>query len=66
MQYIEISEPVFRDLIGCKSKLEDIKVMLNEINPRITKQKFMEQLTLIVYSSRYQDKEGDIREHAQL
>lgn len=55
MKYVEISEPVFRDLIGCKSKLEDIKVLLAENKP-MHKKTLVEQLTLIVYSARYQDK----------
>lgn len=57
MRQITISEPVFRDLIGCKSKIEDIKVLLTDLEPRVTKRKLLERLTLLVYSSRYQDKE---------
>lgn len=58
MRYIQISESVFRDLIGCKSKIEDIKALLTELEPRLSKRKLLERLTLLVYSSRYQDKEA--------
>lgn len=59
-RYITISEPIFRDLIGAKSKIEDIKVMLYDVKPRTTKQQLLEQLTVLAYSSRYQEEEhGD-------
>lgn len=53
-KYITISEPIFRDLIGAKPKIEDIKIILNE-KRRMTKRQLMEQLTVLVYSNRYSD-----------
>ena len=58
-RYITISEPIFRDLIGAKSKIEDIKVMLYDVKPSTTKQQLLEQLTVLAYSSRYQKEESD-------
>lgn len=50
---VEISETVFRDLIASKSKLEDIKVLLEEGDPRMQKRRLVEKLVKIVYSDRY-------------
>lgn len=58
MKYVEVSEPVFRDLIGCKSKIEDIKVMLDDADERITKRKLIQRLKLVVNSARYAEKEA--------
>ena len=50
---VEISETVFRDLIASKSKIEDIKVLLEEGDPRMQKRRLVEKLVKIVYSDRY-------------
>ena len=52
-KYVTISEAVFRDMLGAKSKLEDIKMLLGEVSSRTTKRDLMERLTVIVYSARY-------------
>lgn len=57
MKYIEISETVFRDLIGCKSKLEDIRAELVDTK-FVHKKTLVEKLTQIINSTRYQDKEA--------
>lgn len=58
MKYIEISETIFRDLLSCKSKLEDIRVLLAGMDNRMTRRKLIERLSQIVNDDRYQDKEG--------
>ena len=55
MRYIQISEPIFRDLIGCKSKLEDIKLFLSGSLAGVTKTRVVDKVTNIAYSHRYED-----------
>ena len=54
VRYIEVSESVLRDLLGCKSKIEDIKVEIRDLHPRETKRQVIERLRQIVKSSRYE------------
>lgn len=56
MKYVEVSETVFRDLLNCKSQVEDIKEVLL-LNAPVSKMKLVENLFRIVYSKRYQDDE---------
>ena len=58
-KYVTISEPVFRDLLGAKSKVEDLKTLLYDVKPSTTKYMLMEQLTALAYSDRYGD-EGEV------
>ena len=57
MKYIEISDAIFKDLIGCKSKIEDIKALLDDNKTKMMHKKtLIERLTQIIDSARYQDK----------
>ena len=57
MKTITISKGTFLDLIACKSKLEDIKVELEDTK-YVHKRTLVDKLTQIVNSTRYQDKEA--------
>ena len=59
MKNVTINEFVFRDLLGAKSKLEDIKVLLREPMYRMTKQRLVEELVDITYSNRYREEALD-------
>lgn len=54
MRYIQISEPVFRDLMSAKSKLTDITIVLST-GSRIPKNRLLEKLNRIIYSQRYKE-----------
>ena len=57
MRYIQISEPVFRDLMSAKSKLTDITIVLST-QSRIPKNRLLEKLNRIIYSQRYKEDEN--------
>ena len=54
MRYIQISEPVFRDLMSAKSKLTDITIVLST-GSRMPKNRLLEKLNRIIYSQRYKE-----------
>ena len=54
MRYIQISEPVFRDLMSAKSKLTDITIVLSE-QEKIPKNRLLTKLNRIIYSQRYKE-----------
>ena len=54
MRYIQISEPVFRDLMSAKSKLTDITIVLST-QSRIPKNRLLEKLNRIIKSQRYKE-----------
>ena len=54
MRYIQISEPVFRDLMSAKSKLTDIIAVLSD-QEKIPKNRLLEKLNRIIYSQRYKE-----------
>ena len=54
MKYIQISEPVFRDLMSAKSKLTDITIVLST-GSRMPKNRLLEKLNRIIYSQRYKE-----------
>lgn len=59
VRYFQISEPIMRDLLACKSKVEDIKLALMQDSPFRPKQRLVQQLTNIVTDGRYQEKDGE-------
>ena len=54
MRYIQISEPVFRDLMSAKSKLTDITIVLST-ESKIPKNRLLKKLNRIIYSQRYKE-----------
>ena len=54
MRYIQISEPIFRDLMSAKSKLTDITIVLSE-QEKIPKNRLLTKLNRIIYSQRYKE-----------
>ena len=54
MKYIQISEPVFCDLMSAKSKLTDIKAVLSD-QEKIPKDRLVKKLNRIIYSQRYKE-----------
>lgn len=54
MRYIQISEPVFRDLMSAKSKLTDIIAVLFD-QEKIPKNRLVKKLNRIIYSQRYKE-----------
>ena len=61
MRYIQISEPVFRDLMSAKSKLTDITIVLSD-QEKIPKNRLLTKLNRIIYSQRYKEDDNDTRE----
>lgn len=59
VRYFQVSEPIMRDLLACKSKLEDIKLALAQDTPFKSKQRLVQQITNIVIDERYQEKDGE-------
>ena len=59
VRYFQVSEPIMRDLLACKSKLEDIKLELAQDTPFKSKQRLVQQITNIVIDERYQEKDGE-------
>ena len=59
VRYFQVSEPIMRDLLACKSKVEDIKLALAQDTPFRPKQRLVQQLTNIVNDKRYRDKDGE-------
>ena len=59
VRYFHVSEPIMRDLLACKSKLEDIKLALSYDSPFKSKQRLIQQITNIVIDERYQEKDGE-------
>ena len=59
VRYFQVSEPIMRDLLACKSKLEDIKLALAYDSPFKSKQRLVQQITNIVIDERYQEKDGE-------
>ena len=54
MRYIQISEPVFRDLMSAKSKLTDITIVLSD-QEKIPKNRLVKKLNRIIQSPRYEE-----------
>ena len=54
MRYIQLSEPVFRDLMSAKSKLTDITIVLSD-QEKIPKNRLLTKLNRIIYSQRYKE-----------
>lgn len=59
VRYFQVSEPIMRDLLACKSKVEDIKLTLACDSPFKPKQRLVQQITNIVIDERYQEKDGE-------
>lgn len=59
VRYFQVSEPIMRDLLACKSKLEDIKIALAQDTPFRPKQRLVQQIANIVNDNRYQEKDGE-------
>ena len=59
-RYVQVAEPVFLDLVGQKSKIEDIKALLGDRDHK-SMRKLKEQLAEIVYSTRYTNREQEKR-----
>ena len=54
MRYIQLSEPVFRDLMSAKSKLTDITIVL-ATESRTPKDRLLKKLNRIINSQRYKE-----------
>lgn len=54
MRYIQISEPIFNDLMSAKSKLTDIQIIM-ESSPLPPKGRLVAAILRIIYSKRYQE-----------
>lgn len=59
VRYFQVSEPIMRDLLACKSKVEDIKIALANDSPFRPKQRLAQQIANIVNDKRYQEKDGE-------
>ena len=60
MSYINISGPIFRDLISAKAKLNDIAELVNDPSFRPNAKEWREMLHQIISSNRYKE---DERQH---
>lgn len=54
MRYVQISEPIFNDLMSAKSKLTDIQIIM-ESSPLPPKGRLVAAILRIIYSKRYQE-----------
>ena len=54
MRYIQISEPIFNDLMSAKSKLTDIQIIM-ESSPLPPKGRLVAAILRIIYSKRYHE-----------
>lgn len=54
MRYIQISEPIFNDMMSAKSKLTDIQIIM-ESSPLPPKGRLVAAILRIIYSKRYQE-----------
>lgn len=54
MRYIQISEPIFNDLMSAKSKLTDIQIIV-ESSPLPPKGRLVAAILQIIKSKRYQE-----------
>lgn len=54
MRYIQISEPIFNDMMSAKSKLTDIQSIM-ESSPLPPKGRLVAAILRIIYSKRYQE-----------
>lgn len=53
MRYVQISEPIFHDLLSAKAKLNDINELVTDWTFRPNSQEWREILRQIINSSKY-------------
>lgn len=53
MKYVQISEPIFRDLLAAKAKVNDIRELVEDYSFRPNAKEWKEYLRQIIYSTKY-------------
>ena len=61
MKYVQISEPIFRDLLAAKAKVNDIRELLEDYTFRPNAKEWREYLRQVIYSTKYgkEDEDGE-------
>lgn len=61
MKYVQISEPIFRDLLAAKAKVNDIRELVEDYSFRPNAKEWKEYLRQIIYSTKYgkEDEDGE-------
>lgn len=61
MKYVQISEPIFRDLLAAKAKVNDIRELVEDYSFRPNAKEWKEYLKQIIYSTKYgkEDEDGE-------
>jgi hypothetical protein len=61
MKYIQVSEPILRDLLAAKAKENDIRELVEDYSFRPNAKEWKEYLRQIIYSTRYgkEDEDGE-------
>ena len=59
MKYVQIAEPIFRDLIDAKSKVTDIKMLVDDYAIQLDRMGFLHDIRAILYGERYSTKDTE-------
>jgi hypothetical protein len=59
MKYVQISEPIFRDLLAAKAKVNDIRELVEDYSFRPNAKEWKEYLKQIIYSTKYNTEVDD-------
>ena len=62
MRYTQISTPIMCDLLDCKSKVEDMKLLVEEYALQLKALNMLDRLAEILYSVRYDPNNQDLIE----
>ena len=59
MKYVQISEPIFCDLLAAKAKVNDILELVEDYSFRPNAKEWKEYLKQIIYSTKYNTEVDD-------
>ena len=60
MQYVQISAQVLCDMLDSKSKVTDLKMLVDEHAKQLKAVNLLEKMTDILYSTRYQASDNEV------
>ncbi len=60
MKYTQVSEPVLCDLLNSKSKVTDMKLLVDEYAKQLKEIDMLEKIVTILYSERYDTNDQDL------
>lgn len=53
MKYVQVSENVLCDLLNCKSKVNDLKMLVDDWASQLKELNLLDEMTDILYAERY-------------